>query len=182
MDSKFKICKNFHLIFNRSRLGVDVGKKGASGLQGRQYNGLYDCVRKTVKSDGVVGLYRGFGVSVQGIFIYRACYFGFYDTIKASMPDPKNTPFLISFAIANVVTVGSEIVAYPWDTVRRRMMMQSGLPEAARTYKTTAECWKKIYKEEGFKAFFKGTYSNIIRGTGGALVLVFYDEIKNYIS
>jgi len=31
--------------------------------------------------------------SVQGIIIYRACYFGFYDTAKGILPDPKKTPF-----------------------------------------------------------------------------------------
>lgn len=28
------------------------------------------------------------------------------------------------------------------------------------------------------QAFFKGAWSNVLRGAGGALVLVFYDEIK----
>lgn len=68
----------------------------------RQYTGLVDCLVKTVKSDGLVGMYRGFIVSVQGIIIYRATYFGFFDTAKGMLPDPKNTPFLISFAIAQV--------------------------------------------------------------------------------
>jgi solute carrier family 25 (adenine nucleotide translocator) protein 4/5/6/31 len=79
-------------------LGADVGK----GKAERQYSGLFDCIKKTVKTDGVIGLYRGFFVSVQGIIIYRASYFGFFDTAKGMLPDPKNTPFLISFAIAQV--------------------------------------------------------------------------------
>ena len=56
----------------------------------------------------------------------RAAYFGFFDTAKGSLPDPKNTPFLISWAIAQTVTTIAGIVSYPFDTVRRRMMMQSG--------------------------------------------------------
>jgi solute carrier family 25 (adenine nucleotide translocator) protein 4/5/6/31 len=58
------------------------------------------------------------------------------------------------------------------------MMMQSGLSEADKAYKSTPDCWRKIIKTEGPRAFFKGAFSNIIRGTGGALVLVFYDELK----
>ncbi len=38
--------------------------------------------RKTLKSDGFVGLYRGFVISCVGIIVYRGCYFGFYDTLK----------------------------------------------------------------------------------------------------
>jgi len=40
------------------------------------------------------------------------------------------------------------------------------------------DCFVKIAKNEGTKAFFKGAGSNVLRGTGGALVLVFYDFLK----
>jgi len=167
------LCFVYPLDFARTRLAADVGKDKA-----RQYTGLIDCLRKNVKSDGPLGLYRGFSVSVQGIIIYRACYFGFYDTAKGMLPDPKNTPLIISFLIAQVVTNVSGIVSYPFDTVRRRMMMQSGTSAADRRYKNTLDCWRKVAKEEGTRAFFKGAFSNVLRGTGGALVLVLYDEIK----
>lgn len=48
-------------------------------------------------------------------------------------------------------------------------------------YKGTIDCWKKIAKDEGSKAFFKGAWSNVLRGMGGAFVLVLYDEIKKYV-
>lgn len=47
-------------------------------------------------------------------------------------------------------------------------------------YKGTIDCWRKILKDEGGKAFFKGAWSNVIRGMGGAFVLVLYDEIKKF--
>lgn len=61
------------------------------------------------------------------------------------------------------------------------MMMQSGQAKAEMAYKNTMHCWAVIYKTEGGKAFFKGAFSNVLRGTGGALVLVLYDEIKNLL-
>jgi len=39
-------------------------------------------------------------------------------------------------------------------------------------YNGTMDAWSKIYRNEGFKAFFKGAWSNVLRGAGGALVLV----------
>lgn len=158
-------------------MGADVGKS----LADRQYTGLIDCISKTFKSDGPVGLYRGFSVSVQGIIIYRASYFGLFDTAKGMLPDPKNTPFLISFLIAQAVTTVPGITSYPFDTVRRRMMMQSGRAKSDMMYKNTLDCWMKIGKTEGATAFFKGAFSNVLRGTGAALVLVFYDEVKNLL-
>jgi hypothetical protein len=38
-------------------------------------------------------------------------------------------------------------------------------------YNGTIDAWSKIYRNEGFKAFFKGAWSNVLRGAGGALVL-----------
>jgi len=168
------LCFVYPLDFARTRLGADVGKSGAE----RQFKGLGDCLVKVFKSDGLIGLYRGFGVSVQGIIIYRAAYFGFFDTAKGMLPDPKNTHIFISWMIAQAVTTVSGIISYPFDTVRRRMMMQSGLSKSERMYKNTIHCWGKIMRTEGSGAFFKGALSNVLRGTGGALVLVFYDELK----
>jgi len=167
------LCFVYPLDFARTRLAADVGKG-----TGREFKGLGDCLTKVFKNDGIGGLYRGFGVSVQGIIIYRAAYFGFFDTAKGMLPDPKNTPLVISWMIAQVVTTVSGIISYPFDTVRRRMMMQSGRPVAERQYKSTIDCWGKLFRAEGTKGFFKGAFSNVLRGTGGAFVLVLYDEIK----
>jgi solute carrier family 25 (adenine nucleotide translocator) protein 4/5/6/31 len=168
------LCFVYPLDFARTRLAADIGKSGAD----REFTGLVNCLGKTFKSDGLKGLYQGFGVSVQGIIIYRASYFGLFDTCKGMLPDPKNTPLIVSFIIAQIVTTISGITSYPFDTVRRRLMMQSGRKGADIMYTGTLDAWKKIAKQEGPKAFFKGAFSNVLRGTGGALVLVLYDELK----
>lgn len=48
-------------------------------------------------------------------------------------------------------------------------------------YSGTLDCWRKIARDEGSKAFFKGAWSNVLRGMGGAFVLVLYDELKKVI-
>eukprot|EP00297_Palpitomonas_bilix_P012269 CAMPEP_0113893384 /NCGR_PEP_ID=MMETSP0780_2-20120614/16050_1 /TAXON_ID=652834 /ORGANISM="Palpitomonas bilix" /LENGTH=312 /DNA_ID=CAMNT_0000883643 /DNA_START=82 /DNA_END=1020 /DNA_ORIENTATION=- /assembly_acc=CAM_ASM_000599 len=164
----------YPLDFARTRLGADIGKTTAD----RQFTGLGDCIMKIAKNDGVMGLYQGFGVSVLGIIVYRAAFFGGFDTAKgALLKDPKNAPIWQSWLIAQTVTTAAGIISYPFDTVRRRLMMQSGRKDVL--YKGTLHCFSKIAAEEGSKAFFKGAGSNVIRGTGGAIVLVLYDEIKN---
>lgn len=168
------LCFVYPLDFARTRLAADVGKGS-----GREFKGLADCLIKIVKSDGPIGLYRGFFVSVQGIIIYRAAYFGMFDTAKMVFAGEGKLNFFAAWAIAQVVTVGSGILSYPWDTVRRRMMMQSGRTDVL--YKNTWDCTVKIVKNEGPRALFKGALSNVFRGTGGALVLAIYDEIQKYI-
>lgn len=92
------LCFVYPLDFARTRLAVDVGK-GAT----REFNGLVDCLVKIVKSDGPIGLYRGFVVSVQGIIVYRAAYFGLFDTIKMMVStDQKKLNFFAAWLIAQV--------------------------------------------------------------------------------
>jgi len=163
----------YPLDFARTRLGADVGKAAAD----REFKGLFDCIAKCYKADGIVrGLYPGFISSVQGIIIYRAIYFGAYDTAKSLFDKPN---IGTKFAIAQVVAAGSVTVAYPFDTVRRRLMMMSG--EGEKMYSGTMDCWKKILKDEGSKAFFKGNFTNVLRSIGCALVLVGYDECIEFL-
>ncbi|KAK3543861.1 hypothetical protein QTP70_030054 [Hemibagrus guttatus] len=171
------LCFVYPLDFARTRLAADVGKASSS----REFNGLGDCLTKIFKSDGLKGLYQGFNVSVQGIIIYRAAYFGVYDTAKGMLPDPKNAHIMVSWMIAQSVTAVAGVVSYPFDTVRRRMMMQSGRKGADIMYTGTLDCWRKIARDEGSKAFFKGAWSNVLRGMGGAFVLVLYDEFKKFV-
>jgi len=167
----------YPLDFARTRLAADVG----SGSD-REFNGLIDCLKKVAAKDGAAGLYRGFGISVIGIVAYRASYFGCFDTGKAMMfADMKAAnPFAV-FAFAQIVTNLAGVISYPLDTVRRRLMMQSGRTGADIQYTGTMDCIKKITQQEGGKAFFKGCFSNVLRGTGGALVLVFDSKIKAYL-
>jgi len=161
----------YPLDFARTRLGADVGKAAGD----REFKGLADCVKKSYKADGIVrGLYPGFISSVQGIIIYRAIYFGAYDTAKTLFDKPN---IGTKFAIAQCVAMGSVTVAYPFDTVRRRLMMMSGQAGGEKMYSGTMDCWRKILRDEGAKAFFKGNFTNVLRSIGCALVLVGYDEI-----
>ena len=78
-------------------------------------------------SDGILGLYRGFGPSVLGIVVYRGLYFGMYDSIKpVLLVGPLEGSFIASFLLGWTVTTGAGVASYPLDTIRRRMMMTSG--------------------------------------------------------
>lgn len=70
----------YSLDYARTRLANDAkaAKKGGE----RQFNGLIDVYKKTLKSDGIAGLYRGFNISCVGIIVYRGLYFGMYDSLK----------------------------------------------------------------------------------------------------
>jgi solute carrier family 25 (mitochondrial adenine nucleotide translocator), member 4/5/6/31 len=164
----------YSLDFAQTRLANDA-KSGAAGGRERQFNGLRDVYAKTYRSDGFRGLYRGFVISCCGIVFYRGCYFGFYDTLKPILLG-HDAGLGMSFLLGYAVTVCSEIVSYPIDTVRRRLMMTSG---AAVKYDGAIDCAKQIALNEGPAAFMRGAGANILRGVAGAGVLAGFDSFKN---
>jgi len=170
----------YSLDYARTRLANDAkAAKKTGGVAERQFNGLIDVYKKTIASDGVAGLYRGFVISCVGIIVYRGCYFGFYDTLKPILL-PKDAGLLSLFLLGYGVTVSAGLVSYPVDTIRRRMMMTSG--EAVK-YSGSVDCFVKILKSEGVAALFKGAGANILRGVAGAGVLSGFDKFqKLYIS
>lgn len=124
----------------------------------------------------MIGLYRGFSLSIFTVFIYRGLYFGIYDTGKG-MGFTAKYEIIMKIILAQFATNTAGLIVYPLDTIRRRLMMQSGRDEIL--YLGSFDCAKKIYSSEGgMIPFYKGGLSNILRGFGGSLVLVMYDEIN----
>jgi len=69
----------YPLIYVRTALGADIGKV-------RMYNGIADCLKKTVAQNGIGSLYNGIGPSTIGIVVYRGVQFGLQDSLKAFNP------------------------------------------------------------------------------------------------
>lgn len=169
----------YPLDYARTRLASDVG----TGT--KQFEGLVDCLTKTVKASGIGGLYNGVGVSVIGIIPYRGAYFGLFDTLSGYNPwqKDKNNFFRAGskFACAQVSAISAGYASYPFDTVRRRLQMQSEKPKEEWVYSGTMDCFKKIIANEGTGALFKGAGANALRTVGAALVLVLYSEITGAV-
>merc|ERR1739843_43367 len=161
----------YSLDYARTRLANDAKGKGGE----RQFNGLIDVYVKTLKSDGIQGLYRGFTISAVGIFIYRGMYSGLYDTLKPLLLG-KDAGVFLSFFLGWAVTVTAGLMSYPIDTVRRRMMMTSG---GGVKYKGSMDCFLQVVKNEGFMSLMKGAGANILRGVAGAGVLAGFDKFQS---
>jgi len=164
----------YSLDYARTRLAND-NKSAKKGGGERQYNGLIDVYRKTLATDGIQGLYRGFNISCVGIIVYRGLYFGMYDSLKPMLPGDLKNSFFATFLLGWAITIGAGLASYPLDTIRRRMMMTSG--EAVK-YKGSWDCAQAIVQKEGFSSLFKGAGANILRAVAGAGVLAGYDKLQ----
>merc|ERR1719384_2870009 len=168
----------YPLIYVRTILGADLGKE-------KKYNGMVDCIKKTVQSNGFFSLYNGIGPSTIGIVVYRGAQFGLQDILKAFNPYQKDfsaVGLVSKFAVAQVAVAASGVISYPFDTMQRRLQIEASKPAGEQIYSGMADCFAKILKNEGPGGFFKGALANVLRGTGAALVLVIYDEIINAVS
>lgn len=173
-------CTTLILIYPldiaHTRLAADIGRTDV-----RQFRGIYHFLTNICKKDGITGIYRGLPASLQGMVVHRGLYFGGFDTMKEILSeDPKPELALWKrWVVAQAVTTSAGLLSYPLDTVRRRMMMQSGLEQPM--YRGTLDCWRKIYRTEGVASFYRGALSNMFRSTGAAAILVLYDEVKKFM-
>lgn len=170
------IC--YPLDFARTRLASDL--KAGKG----QFDGIIDCIKKTIQQQGITGLYRGTAVSIGGAFVYRAGQLGGYGAIMASNPYKEDKGIVGFIAAVTIATIARTVVLpfnYPFDTVRRRLMLESEKPPAERIYKGGIDCAIKVMKAEGVNGMYKGALPEIFRGFGGVMVVVVYERLKNYL-
>lgn len=170
------VCYPFD--YARTRLASDV--QAGKG----QFNGIRDCIMTTVKKGGIGGLYQGAGVTVAGAFVYRAGQLGLFAQIMDMNPyrdDTGPVGVVAAFGIASIARTLTVPFNYPFDTVRRRMMLESEKAVAGRLYKGGIDCFMKVMATEGLPGMYKGLGPELIRGIGGPLVVTAYDRIKNLL-
>ena len=186
--------------FIRTRLAMDVGR-GTADVPRLYPGGMRDVCATIWKTDGWRGLYQGYGIALSGVVLYRALHLGGYDAVKTEIlhrrghnigitgaqgntsNESKNsyTPGLTMgerFLAAQIVSLTAGTACYPIDSVRRRLMMQAGLPVEQRLYKNSLDCIRRVWATEGLHGFYLGIGPNLVRSFGASLLLVSYDVFK----
>jgi solute carrier family 25 (mitochondrial adenine nucleotide translocator), member 4/5/6/31 len=189
--------------FLRTRLAADR-HKGQQQQQTYQFHGMRHAFITILRSDGITGLYQGYGVALVGGIFYRILLLGGYDILKSEtvrrnehqyqqqqqlqqQPTTSTTSTASSntdlswgqrFVIAQTISLGAGTMSYPLDSVRRRLMMQAGKPHSQRLYRNSIHCFILVAKTEGIRGFYLGIGPNILRSVSGALLLVTYDAFR----
>jgi solute carrier family 25 (adenine nucleotide translocator) protein 4/5/6/31 len=141
----------------------------------RKHKGVLSIWKDVVKNDGVTGLYRGLGLSVAGIALYRGLYFGLYDGLKPLVINNPNN-FVASFALGWGVTMTAGFATYPITLMRNRLMVTTG---GGLTYKHSLHLAREIMAKEGLRGFFRGFIFSTTMSIAGAGMLAGYDMLKN---
>lgn len=172
--------------FLRTRLALDVGKSDT-----RFFTGMSDVSRKILQSDGIFGFFQGYEIALTGGIFYRVLFLGGYDAVKSELLLRKqqqqqeefdmNLSWVERILCAQSISLTAGTLSYPFDSIRRRMMMQAGTEMSKRRYKSSIDCIRVVYGSEGLRGFFLGLGPNIVRSVGGALLLVFYDSFRTFL-
>lgn len=123
-----------------------------------KYNGMVDCVVKTVKNEGPLALYQGLESTMWRHILWNAGYFGCIFQVRQLLPKSdtgkgKMMNDLISGAIGG--TVGT-ILNTPLDVVKSRIQNTPKVAGQVRKYNWAFPSVVTVFKEEGFAALYKG--------------------------
>ncbi|KAM5346494.1 hypothetical protein ACJ41O_009499 [Fusarium nematophilum] len=147
-----------------------------------KYNGMVDCVVKTVKNEGPLTLYQGLESTMWRHILWNAGYFGCIFQVRQLLPkaDTKQGQMindLISGSIGG--TIGT-VLNTPLDVVKSRIQNTPKIPGQVPKYNWAFPSVVTVFKEEGFGALYKGFLPKVLRlGPGGGILLVVFTTVMD---
>jgi len=177
----FQACITYPLETVRTRLTL-----GSS--MGAKYNGIVDCFRTTVRTEGIAGLYKGIGPTIFSGAPYvglQMTFFEVFGRFSRSFLGEEFTqetfPVLTKLSTGALAGISAQTITYPGDTIRRRMQT-NGMKGQKKIYTSSFDCIRKIVASEGYGGFFKGLRVNVIRAIPGAgIQFLAYDTYKRFL-
>ncbi|KAK2879249.1 hypothetical protein QQF64_010578 [Cirrhinus molitorella] len=132
-------------------------------------SGVWECVRRTCRTEGVSGFYRGMSMPVTTVSISSSLVFGTYRNVlhllqelrhrNASDPHHKADIFLSGFAGG----VAQVLVMSPADMVKVRLQCQTNSPNSRPKYRGPVHCLLRIARDEGLLGLYKGSAALALR-------------------
>lgn len=146
---------------------------------GGQYSGFYDVLSKTIRNEGVGGLFNGFAPNLVKHVSYCTLAFTIFDDVRdafSSVLDGGGAKeaSLTTRLLAGGFSGGLAItIVNPTETVKT--LMQSG----TNTGKGMAEVTMGVWRAQGVRGLWAGTFPNVVRcGIVDSFVIGYYDHAK----
>ena len=169
----------------KTRLQLDKSNAEKSGSQSvRQYKNSLDCIRQTVRAEGIRGLYRGLSASYLGVS-ESTLQWVLYEQMKSALKRREERltasglePNFIDRTFEYGGKVGAAggaklfaaVVTYPHEVVRTRLR-QAPMQNGQIKYTGLAQCFKTIFKEEGMAALYGGLTPHLLRVVPSAAIM-----------
>ena len=166
----------YPLTYCHTRMAAEVAPKK------HQFNGIYHCLTSSVATQGISSLYTGLSISVASMFVYRGTQLGLFAQVQDMNPYRRDQGVLgaaSSFAAVSCARTIALLLTYPFDTVRRRLMLEAEKPKPERIYSGgIPHCVKDIMRREGVRGFYRGGVVELCNGLTASLIIIGYDRWK----
>eukprot|EP00069_Balaena_mysticetus_P008876 bmy_06050T0 len=151
-------------------------------VRGSKQMNTLQCARYVYQTEGIRGFYRGLTASYAGISETIIC-FAIYESLKKYLKEAplasstngteKNSTNFFGLMAAAALSKGcASCVAYPHEVIRTR------LREEGTKYKSFVQTARLVFREEGYLAFYRGLFAQLIRQIPNtAIVLSTYELI-----
>ncbi|KAG0167658.1 hypothetical protein DFQ28_005836 [Apophysomyces sp. BC1034] len=153
-----------------------------------RYNNTLHAFSTIAKEEGMRGFYKGLGPSLIGVS-HVAVQFPLYERLKSLLHVDKevasgSAAILLASSLSKMA---ASLATYPHEVVRTRLQSQSRKPFK---YYGVIHAAKLISMEEGFRGFYKGLPTNLLRTVpSSAMTILTYellvkrlDDVKKSIS
>lgn len=145
-----------------------------------KYRGFFHGVTTIAKQQGLAGCYKGLAPTIVKQGSNQMIRFGVFYEIKRRLlgNDPNKSFTAIQSMFAGAVAGAASVFGNtPVDVVKTRMQ---GLDSAR--YKGSWDCVKVIWREEGFRGFYKGTTPRLGRVCADvAIVMTLFEQITKLL-
>jgi len=145
----------------------------ATAPDGRGYVGIRDCLRSVVQNEGILSLYRGFGISLLSVPLWWACTLGAFQVARLGFgrnPAGSVIPELSLYYVPGLAVGLANAITLPLDSLRLRWMLkkewdvavqqQSKAGKMVRVRFPTGLGW--AVRSGGLKGLYKGVFANVV--------------------
>ncbi|KAE8447263.1 hypothetical protein EG329_010957 [Mollisiaceae sp. DMI_Dod_QoI] len=136
-----------------------------------------------IRNLGLIGLYKGASACLLRDVPFSAIYFTSYNHLKRDYFKESQTKKLGVLQLLTAGAIAGMPAAYlttPCDVIKTRLQVEARKGESS--YTSLRHCATTIFKEEGFKAFFKGGPARILRSSPQfGFTLAAYEVLQNLL-
>lgn len=119
-----------------------------------------------VKNLGLVGLYKGASACLLRDVPFSGIYFPTYNHLKRDLfgEGPNKKLGIIQLLTAGAIAgMPAAYLTTPCDVIKTRLQVEARKGDTK--YTSLRHCASTVYKEEGFRAFFKGGPARVLRSS-----------------
>mmetsp|Transcript_7211 Transcript_7211/g.16971 ORF Transcript_7211/g.16971 Transcript_7211/m.16971 type:complete len:323 (-) Transcript_7211:49-1017(-) len=136
---------------------VKLQTQGCVAAQAPLYSGAIDCARKTVKSEGLGGLYKGIGPPLIGQVFKSACLFTTHDEVKtAIMARNGGKPLTAAENFVAGAMGGGVVALVETPTEMFKSKMQAQQSGSSVRYASTLDCVRQVTRTSGLRGWYQG--------------------------